>query len=90
MMGGMNYHIELCFEDAVKWIARIRRRNSASPPAPLRDYILESEVATLKFLEGTSVPSPRVFDYALGGLGQWCWGWIRPDGETAWKAPESY
>ena len=50
VMGGMNYHIEVTFEDGVKWIARIRRSNAASPPAVLRDYILKSEVASLQFL----------------------------------------
>lgn len=64
-MGGMNYHIEMRFDDGVQWIARIRRFNATSPPAPLRDYIVRSEVATLKFLEKTSVPAPKVFDYVL-------------------------
>ena len=67
VMGGMNYHIELCFEDGVRWIARIRRTNTTSPPAALRDYMLTSEVATLQFLEGTGVPAPKVFDFALEG-----------------------
>jgi hypothetical protein len=65
VMGGMNYHIELCFEDGVKWITRIRRFNATSPPSSLRDYIVRSEVATLKFLEQTNVPAPKVFDYAF-------------------------
>lgn len=65
VMGGMNYHIEICFEDGIKWIARIRRVNATSPPAELRDYIVRSEVATLKFLEQTTIPTPRVFDFAL-------------------------
>ena len=64
-MGGMNYHIIITFEDDVEWTARIRRFNATSPPAPLRDYILRSEVATLKFLEGTAVPAPKVFEYAF-------------------------
>ena len=64
-MGGMNYHIEMTFEDGVKWIARIRRSNATSPPPELRDYIVKSEVATLKFLERTRVPAPKVFEFAL-------------------------
>lgn len=64
-MGGINYHIEVGFDDGVKWIARIRRFNATSPPPSLRDYIVQSEVATLKFLERTSVPTPKVFDFAL-------------------------
>lgn len=65
VMGGMNYHIELAFDDGVKWIARVRRLNASSPPPALRNYILQSEAATLKFLARTSVPAPRVFDFAL-------------------------
>ncbi|KAI1181862.1 hypothetical protein F5B17DRAFT_423159 [Nemania serpens] len=65
VMGGMNYHITICFDDRVEWIARIRRFNATSPPPGLRDYIIQSEVATLIFLEKTAVPAPRVFDFAL-------------------------
>ncbi|KAH9904130.1 hypothetical protein F4778DRAFT_734090 [Xylariomycetidae sp. FL2044] len=65
VMGGMNYHIEVCFDDGVKWIARIRRFNATSPPAALRDFIVRSEVATLKFLEQTNVPAPKVFDFGF-------------------------
>lgn len=64
-MGGMNYHIEITFEDDVKWLARIRRTNATSPPAILRDHIFQSEIATLKFLEKTRVPTPKIFDFAL-------------------------
>src|SRR3569833_2002909 len=64
VMGGMNYHIEVSFDDGMKWIARIRRFNATSPPVALRDYIIKSEVATLKFLELTDLPSPRVYDFA--------------------------
>ncbi|TWU73477.1 hypothetical protein ED733_000351 [Metarhizium rileyi] len=65
VMGGMNYHIEVRFEDGVVWIARIRRRNATSPPAALRDYIIQSEVATLMFLKHTKVPAPEVYDFSL-------------------------
>lgn len=64
-MGGMNYHIEVQFEDGVSWLARIRRFNATSPPAGLRNYIMRSEVATLQFLSRTNVPSPKVFDFDL-------------------------
>jgi aminoglycoside phosphotransferase (APT) family kinase protein len=62
-MGGMNYHIEIKFEDGISWLARIRRFNATSPPPDLQHYIMRSEVATLQFLSKTNVPSPRVFDY---------------------------
>ncbi|TDZ34318.1 hypothetical protein C8035_v010720 [Colletotrichum spinosum] len=64
-MGGMNYHIEIRFDDGVEWIARIRSFNATSPPARLRDYIIQSEVATLQFLGKTGVPAPKVYDFAL-------------------------
>ncbi|OAA68950.1 Protein kinase-like domain protein [Cordyceps fumosorosea ARSEF 2679] len=64
-MGGMNYHIEILFADNVVWVARMRRSNTTSPPQVVRDYIFESEVATLMFLETTAVPTPKVHGYAL-------------------------
>lgn len=33
IMGGMNYHVEIVFEDGVVWLARIRRFNATSPPS---------------------------------------------------------
>ncbi|OCL03771.1 hypothetical protein AOQ84DRAFT_347174, partial [Glonium stellatum] len=41
--------------------------NATSPPPALHDYIFQSEVASLKFLEQATVPAPRVFDFALEG-----------------------
>jgi len=35
-MGGMNYHVEICFSDGVAWTARVRRFNATSPPPVLR------------------------------------------------------
>lgn len=65
VMGGMNYHIDVRFDDGVTWIARVRRCNATSPPTALRDYIIQSEVATLKFLEQTNVLAPKVYDFAF-------------------------
>ncbi|KAF3058309.1 hypothetical protein GL218_05369 [Daldinia childiae] len=42
---------------------------NGSPPAVLRDYLIQSEVATLKFLERTNVPAPKVFDFVLENAG---------------------
>ncbi|KAI9839444.1 MAG: hypothetical protein M1819_002069 [Sarea resinae] len=67
VMGGMNYHIELKFNDGICWLARVRRFNATSPPPMVRDYIIKSEVATLRFLETTKVPAPKVFDFVLEG-----------------------
>ncbi|XDG10628.1 hypothetical protein ABKA04_010243 [Annulohypoxylon sp. FPYF3050] len=41
------------------------RATRSSVMGALRDYIIQCEVATLKFLEQTSVPAPKVFDFAL-------------------------
>uniref|UniRef100_A0A8H7NPD7 Aminoglycoside phosphotransferase domain-containing protein n=1 Tax=Bionectria ochroleuca TaxID=29856 RepID=A0A8H7NPD7_BIOOC len=35
------------------------------PPAALRDHIVQSEVATLKFLDKTGVRVPKVYDFSL-------------------------
>ncbi|KAA6414025.1 MAG: kinase-like domain-containing protein [Lasallia pustulata] len=61
----MNYPIEIKFDDGIKWLARIRRFDATSPPPGLRDYIIQNEVATLRFLEQTGAPSPKVFGFAL-------------------------
>ncbi|KAI0398391.1 hypothetical protein F5Y17DRAFT_410287 [Xylariaceae sp. FL0594] len=69
LMGGMNYHIPLVFSDGTEWLARVRRGASGAsakaPPRELRDHILLSEVATLRLLARTTVPTPRVHDFAL-------------------------
>ncbi|KAL1896242.1 hypothetical protein Cpir12675_002889 [Ceratocystis pirilliformis] len=65
VMRGTNYHFELHFDDGVKWVACIRRFNTTSHPKPVRDYIVQSEVATLMFLEQTNVPVPKGCDYML-------------------------
>lgn len=67
VMRGMNYHVEIMFEDGVSWQARIRRFNTTSPPVDLRNHIMRSEVVILKLLSGTSVPVPAVFDFNLDG-----------------------
>ncbi|KAI5195297.1 hypothetical protein E4T38_09130 [Aureobasidium subglaciale] len=67
VIGGMNVHIKVQFEDGVTWLARIRRTNATSPPPVVRDYIFRSEIATLRFLEKLNIPSPRIHGYALEG-----------------------
>ena len=59
--GGQNFHLDIEFEDGVVWIARIRLNLHRSPPQKVRDYVLLSEVVTMKFLETTNVPTPKVF-----------------------------
>ncbi|KAK7684949.1 hypothetical protein QCA50_011784 [Cerrena zonata] len=62
MVGGMNYHFPILFEDGVTWICRVRRQ---SPPPELQDAIIESEVATMRFLASIGVPVPKVHDFSV-------------------------
>ncbi|KAG6063242.1 hypothetical protein E4U32_001451 [Claviceps aff. humidiphila group G2b] len=65
MMGGLNCHVDITFEDGVVWLARFRILSVIAPPPEVRDYTLQSEATTMQFLERhTRVPSPRVFDWA--------------------------
>ncbi|KAG6096024.1 hypothetical protein E4U14_008077 [Claviceps sp. LM454 group G7] len=65
MMGGLNCHVDITFEDGVVWLARFRILSVIAPPPEVRDYVLQSEATTMQFLERhTRVPSPRVFDWA--------------------------
>jgi len=60
--GGVNILFELEFDDLF-WIARIRRPDE-SYPADGTDLILESEVATMRFLrDNTSIPVPAVYSF---------------------------
>lgn len=65
VMGNVNYHIELRFEDGISWIALIKRGNASTPPAAVREYMIRSEVATYHFLEKTNVPAPKAFDFVV-------------------------
>ncbi|THY24122.1 hypothetical protein D6D01_05670, partial [Aureobasidium pullulans] len=65
VMGGMNVHVDITFQDGITWLARIRRSNATSPPPVVRDYIILSEIATLQFLENVNVPTPRLLGFAL-------------------------
>lgn len=60
-MGGQNCHVDIKFQDGVFWIARIRLDDPMLPPKPVQSYILQSEFATLKYLERTSVRTPKIF-----------------------------
>ncbi|KAI9752643.1 MAG: hypothetical protein M4579_005537 [Chaenotheca gracillima] len=61
-MGNYNFHLELCFEDGVQWIARFKRTEPSPPPPAIREYLVKSEAATYRFLEKTRVPAPKVFE----------------------------
>ncbi|KAF5016772.1 hypothetical protein F66182_11434, partial [Fusarium sp. NRRL 66182] len=64
-MGCSNYHCWLIFDTGERWIVRIPRMGFTDVPADLVDYLVESEYATLKFLESVNVPTPKVFGYGL-------------------------
>lgn len=64
MVGGMNYHFTIVFEDNVTWICRTRRQNISSPPIELQNAIIESEVSTMQFLFNVGLPVPRVHGYS--------------------------
>ncbi|EDN98059.1 hypothetical protein SS1G_12916 [Sclerotinia sclerotiorum 1980 UF-70] len=63
MMGDVNLHLELQFSDNVRWIARIKRQNVTTPLKSVQNLVIESEVATYRFLQNTQVPAPLVFDF---------------------------
>ena len=59
------YYVDVKFYDGITWLARFRRFNTAFQPQDIRDFLLESEFTTLQWLEGTAVPAPKVYGYAL-------------------------
>jgi hypothetical protein len=65
MMGNQNCHAEITFHDNVKWLARFRLGRTSSPPREVRDWILQSEAATMTYLQRyTRIPTPKIFDWA--------------------------
>jgi Phosphotransferase enzyme family len=61
--GGVNILFELCFDDGTYWLARILLPDKAYPVQG-KDYVLESEAATLRFLRHkTTIPVPTVYAY---------------------------
>ncbi|CAK7229434.1 hypothetical protein SEUCBS140593_007243 [Sporothrix eucalyptigena] len=62
--GGQNAHLDIVFADGVVWLARMRLLDPLMPPAEVQTRVLESEVATLRFLAKTNVPTPRVYAFA--------------------------
>ncbi|KAI4751533.1 hypothetical protein E4T52_15377 [Aureobasidium sp. EXF-3400] len=63
--GGQNCNIDICFDDGIVWIARLRFDEPTVLPREAQSAILKSEVATLKFLaDKTKIRVPKVFDYS--------------------------
>ncbi|KAL4758410.1 uncharacterized protein BDW70DRAFT_162657 [Aspergillus foveolatus] len=64
-MGNQNCHAEINFNDGVEWMARFRLAWTSSPPQEVRDWVLQSEAATMIYLrEHTCIPTPMVYDWA--------------------------
>ncbi|KAI9835894.1 MAG: hypothetical protein M1819_001792 [Sarea resinae] len=71
-MGCANYHARIRFNDgSPSWLFRVPRVASFAVglSSSLVEYLILSEYATLKFLETTAVPAPRVFGYGIRGTG---------------------
>lgn len=68
LTGCANYHARIRFEDGSPcWLMRVPRVTgySVGLPVGLAEYLIRSEYATLKFLEGTAVPAPRAFAFGI-------------------------
>ena len=64
--GGLNWVIFLTFEDGVEWVFRSPTTGDYKLSLEDAGELLESEVATLKYLKlNSSIPVPDVFDYRL-------------------------
>jgi len=64
-MGCANYHAWITFNDGENWIVRIPRVPFSDVPSKLVEHLVDSEYATLKFLEKTKIPAAKVFGYGL-------------------------
>ncbi|EED14940.1 conserved hypothetical protein [Talaromyces stipitatus ATCC 10500] len=64
-MGCANYHGWLIFDNDERWIVRVPRRGFTNVPSEMVKYLVESEYATLKFLEPVNVSISKVYGYRL-------------------------
>lgn len=64
-MGGMHIHLRIQFSNGSTWLARVLRYTYTSFSDEFSNRVLESECATLRWLEKIDVPSPRLHDYGL-------------------------
>lgn len=71
-MGNANYHARIRFDDGSRsWLLRVPQVTSCTIgfPEELAACLIRSQYATLKFLETTAVPAPKVFFYGVHGDG---------------------
>lgn len=64
-MGGMHIHYTILFVDGTKWLLRIPRQNFTSFSDELSNAIMLNECATLKWLEDSDIPTPKLHAYGL-------------------------
>lgn len=60
-----DYELDVSFEDGITWVCCIRRLIATNPPPEIGNRLIKKEFATLKFLETTKVPAPKVFGFGL-------------------------
>ncbi|KAJ5569973.1 uncharacterized protein N7459_009403 [Penicillium hispanicum] len=65
LMGGMHVHLRIRFSNSSTWLARLLRENYTSFSDEFSNRVIESECATLKWLDKIDVPSPRLHGYGL-------------------------
>ncbi|KAG5649269.1 hypothetical protein H0H81_004980 [Sphagnurus paluster] len=65
MMGGMNVHLDILFDDGTVWLACIHCTTAVTPPRDVQDCILRSEYATLSWLRRIGFPAPAAYGYGL-------------------------
>jgi hypothetical protein len=66
--GGFNLHVQVFFEDDVKWLIRFTRYGKGHGPAKLLENNLESEALTYKLLLENGIPVPAVHDWGVAVL----------------------
>lgn len=75
LTGCANYHVRIRFANgSPSWLMRVPRVTgfAVGLPVSLAEYLIRSEYATLKFLETTAVPAPRVFSFGIPSQGTDC------------------
>lgn len=65
LMGGMHIHLRIRFSDGTVWLARMPRENYTSFSDDFSNRVIESECATLKFLQTLNLPAPKLHSYGL-------------------------
>nr|XP_031859378.1 uncharacterized protein CI109_005219 [Kwoniella shandongensis]KAA5526450.1 hypothetical protein CI109_005219 [Kwoniella shandongensis] len=58
---GMNIHFPIDFDDGIRWLVRARLVKVYRPPIDMQKKIMESEVATMKFLRMHNIPVPNAW-----------------------------